>query len=527
MRIALSLGLILLGSAPALPAGPAPLAATVDVSRILTRIPDETYGSNQPLDAPVKLRRHGGNRWTGYNWENNASNAGHDWHHSSDFWLNSLIGLPQHGGLGPAALVLRHLLDDKERGAMTVLTVPMAGYVAADGNGKVGEEPAPNPRWVKVIPKKGRPFSDPPDLTDGRVYVDEFVDHIRRKWGLSPHGVRHWCLDNEPALWPSTHPRIHPKPPSYKSLLERSVTTASAILDQDPHAQIVGPVLYGWQAARRLQDAPDADEHNQRYGWFTAYYLDQMRQAGEAQGRRLLHWFDLHWYPEARGGGKRITDAGNDVSPAVVEARVQAPRSLWDPGYVEDSWIAENLGRQPITLIPRLQEAVERWYPGTRLAFTEFSYGGGHHISGALATADALGWFGRAGAMAAHWNTSPGEDFTAAAYRLYLDYDGKGGRFGDLALEAGQDDHAALSVHAAADSAQPGRLSVLVIHKGQKAAAPLALRLKGYEPASVQAWRLQGASPAIRPSQGGKLQGGALRDQLPPLSATLYVFTSL
>lgn len=501
------------------------LDASVDAGKVIAKIPDEVYGSNQPLDAPVKLRRHGGNRWTGYNWEINASNAGHDWHHTSDFWLNTLIGLPNSPGLEPAALPLRHLLDDKEKGAKTILTVPMAGYVAADGDGKVGDEPAPIKRWVKVIPKKGKPFAKTPDLEDGRVYVDEFVDYLKRHWGLSPQGVGYWCLDNEPALWNGTHPRIHPQPAGYKELLDRSVATASAILDQDAGAQIIGPVLYGWQAARKLQDAPDSAEYNKTYGWFASYYLDQMKKAGEAQGRRLLHWFDLHWYPEARGGGVRITEAGNNTSPEVVEARVQAPRSLWDPEYVETSWIAENLGKQPITLIPRLRESVERWYPGTRLAFTEFSYGGGHHISGAIATADALGIFGEAEAMAAHWNTSPSESFTAAAYRLYLDYDGQGARYGDQALQAAAGDKAALSIHAASYSQDPDRLSVLVLHKGQGSAAPLDLSLAGFKAATVQAWRLEGGSPAIKPSKGAALSGVTLKDELPPLSATLYVLS--
>jgi mannan endo-1,4-beta-mannosidase len=497
----------------------------VDAGKVLGPIPDQVYGSNQPLDAPVKLRRHGGNRWTGYNWENNASNAGHDWHHTSDFWLNTLAGLPNRPGLEPAALVLRHLLLDKEAGAESIITVPMAGYVAADGNGKVGEEPAPNRRWVKVIPRKGKPFADPPDLEDGRAYVDEFVDHLHRRWGRSDNGVKYFSLDNEPALWNGTHPRIHPKPASYRSLRERSVATAAAILDLDPGAQIIGPALYGWQAARKLQDAPDSAEHNKAYEWFVGYYLDQMRQAGEAQGRRLLHWFDMHWYPEARGGGLRITEAGNNVSPELVEARVQAPRSLWDPDYVESSWIAENLGKQPIVLIPRLQASIERWYPGTKLAFAEFSYGGGGHISGALAVADALGVFGRHGAMAAHWSTSSSEAFTAAAYRLYLDYDGKGGRFGDLALDARADDKAALSVHAAAYASAPGRLSVLVIHKGQEGAAPMSLALAGADAASVQSWRLQGGSPAIKAASGARLNGLTLHDELPPLSATLYILS--
>src|SRR5437667_12091357 len=47
------------------------------------------YGINDkdPADTHTTVRRLGGNRMTGYNWVNNASNAGNDWHHTSDDWM--------------------------------------------------------------------------------------------------------------------------------------------------------------------------------------------------------------------------------------------------------------------------------------------------------------------------------------------------------------------------------------------------------------------------------------------------------
>lgn len=519
-----SLFCLAVGLAVPWPSGAAALTARVDAGTVLGEIPRETYGANQPLDAPVPLMRHGGNRWTGYNWENNASNAGSDWQHSNDFWLNTLVGLRNAPGYEPAEVVLRSLLRDKERGAESILTVPMAGYVAADGLGPVGEEPAPNARWVKVIPRKGGAFSATPDLEDRRVYVDEFMHYIQARWGKAADGgVRYVCLDNEPAIWKSTHPRIHPLPTGYEELLGRTVATASALLDVDPDLRLLGPVLYGWQAAKSLQDAPDSAGFNAEYGWFVGWYLDRMRRESEKQGRRLLARFDMHWYPEARGAGVRITEAGNNLSREVVEARLQAPRSLWDPDYVEDSWITQSLGGRAIRLIPRLRESVNKYWPGTGLAFTEFDYGGASHISGALATADALGIFGENGALACHWGGGDGERYTAAAYRLYLDYDGKGSRYGDRALAASADDKAALSVHAALDSRDPGRLTVLLIHKGLDRSADLDLRLVGFRAEEAEAWRLDGSGPKITRARSPRLAGERLEDRLPPLSAMLYV----
>ena len=43
------------------------------------------YGDAKNLkDVTAGSMRQGGNRYTGYNWETNYSNAGSDWHNSSD-----------------------------------------------------------------------------------------------------------------------------------------------------------------------------------------------------------------------------------------------------------------------------------------------------------------------------------------------------------------------------------------------------------------------------------------------------------
>lgn len=92
----------------------------------------------------------------------------------------------------------------------------------------------------------------------------------------------------------------------------------------------------------------------------------------------------MHWYPEAQGinasGGKtRITE--DDTSAGVAKARMQAPRSLWDPSYHEDSWISQWFADTAFPVIPKLKSSIEKNYPGTKLAFTEFDYGARNHIS--------------------------------------------------------------------------------------------------------------------------------------------------
>ena len=54
---------------------------------------NEFNGTNQFKNVTVNAAREGGNRFTGYNWETNYSNAGNDWLHSSD----SYFGTPADG----------------------------------------------------------------------------------------------------------------------------------------------------------------------------------------------------------------------------------------------------------------------------------------------------------------------------------------------------------------------------------------------------------------------------------------------
>ena len=127
-----------------------------------------------------------------------------------------------------------------------------------------------------------------------------------------------------------------------------------------------------------------------------------------------MHVLDVHWYPEARGT-KRITE--KDTSPKTVAARLQAPRSLWDPTYTEKSWITGTWGK-PIRLIPWLLERIAERYPGTKLAMTEYNFGAGDHISGGLAQADVLGIFGREGLyLGNYWGDGPGNGNAADVHQ--------------------------------------------------------------------------------------------------------------
>src|ERR1700754_1276502 len=81
---------------------PGAAAQTVHIAintELRTPISPYIYGSNgqsDDRDENITARRIGGNRLTGYNWENNASNAGNDWNHSSDNYLTWIANIPDN-----------------------------------------------------------------------------------------------------------------------------------------------------------------------------------------------------------------------------------------------------------------------------------------------------------------------------------------------------------------------------------------------------------------------------------------------
>lgn len=450
---------------------------TIDTTK-QQKISPYIYGANFPdwdkIGLPFPLARQGGNRLSAYNWENNASNAGADWHHQND----SLMGTTDESGYAGRIF----LQDTQKHGATALLTIPMTGYVAADKKGDGDVAQTPNyleTRFFRSLPKKPGPFVYPPDTTDRVVYQDEYVAWLEK---IKKPGSTIWySLDNEPDIWSGTHARIVPEKPTYKDFIARSVEYASAIKAAAPKSLVTGPANYGWQGFRRFQDAPDANGRD-----FLDVYLSAMRDAEKQQGKRLLDVLDIHFYPEARGDGIRITDASD--KPGTALARIQAPRSLWDPTYVEDSWITQNLGGKAISLLPGIQRQIATHYPGTKLAISEYNYGGGNDISGAIAQADVLGIYGRYGVFAScYWGSLSNDTAIQAAFRAFLNYDGQGSHVGDLGLAVAGETPAADSVYAALDSHNPKQMTLVVINKTAMP-RPMHLQPRGFSAVSSTAY---------------------------------------
>ena len=491
----------------------------IDAERDTHPISPLIYGVNSDCgnkNVRAGLCRLGGNRWTAYNWENNASNAGSDYCYQNDSYVSS--------SNVPGAAVTDELARAKSVGAATLVTIPIVDYVAADKDGGDGSCSGDvrnsgsdylSTRFKKNQPRSGVDFPAKPNVTDGVVSQDEFVNFLKNAAGASPVLI---SLDNEPDLWSFTHEEIHPNAVTYAELVKRNIEFASAVRSVWADVEITGLVSYGFNGYVNLQDAPDASGK----GEFLDYYLSQMKAAEASAGGRLIDYLDLHWYPEAQGGGARVT--GTSTASDVVAARVQAPRSLWDSSYKEKSWLVDYVGG-PLQLLPWLKEKIAKNYPGTKLAITEWNYGGGQHISGAIATADVLGIFGREDVGLANvWPLNSNESFTLAAFQMYRNYDGQGAAFGDTSIAATSSDVSKASVYASVDSANANRVVLVAINRtggALKAGIKLSHRTS-YTTANV--FVLAGTS--AKPSAGAGLTAvasNAFSYEMPAYSVSVIV----
>jgi hypothetical protein len=517
--------------------GATPAAAAMNVT--VTINPAQThaispyiYGINDGVTgAPADLTfaRQGGNRWTAYNWETNASNAGSDYLYQNDNYLSS--------SATPAEAVRGFIAGNQANGMASLVTVQMQGLVAGDENGPVSTGNPPDlARFKQVVTQKssqsGTPFTATPPTTDAFVYMDEFLWSIDQKFagqsvfGLSPTTKHVFAqLDNEPELWNSTHLEVQgPKPVTSDNYIAKTIILARALKDQFPDLVIFGPVhfgfggIYNWQG--ELSATPSGNN------WFPDKYLPAIKTASAAYGKPLVDVYDFHWYSEATdGNGNRITTLTSaTLTDAQVQAIVQSPRSLWDTTYTEDSWITRTLG-SPIDILGHLQSRIAAENPGMRLSITEYNNGGSQHIAGTIAQADNLGIFGAQGLFAANlWPLNSDEPYILAGFRAFRDFNSVHSSFGDTSVQATSSNPQNVAVYASTDSTKPGRVIFVAINRSTSAQVtaidgqPLSGTAHLYQMTATTA----ASQSPIQPVAIGTLTpaGSNLTVTLPPLSVT-------
>src|SRR5262249_31490799 len=434
------------------------------------------FSGNAGASPLLTLDRDGGNRWTAYNWENNASNAGSDFIYENDSFLSS--------SNVPAEAVRGFIAADQGRNMARLITVQLQGLVSADENGPLSTTNPPDlTRFKQVVNKKSSAssaaFTLTPSTTDTNVYMDEFVWALNQKlpgiFGASAANPAFISLDNEPELWNSTHLEVQGKNPvTSDAYIAKTIDLSKAIKDQFPNALIFGPVHYGFQGLYNWQGELASTPTGAN--WFPDKYLQALKTASTSYGKPLVDVYDFHWYDEIYdASGTRILNlSGTTLTDAQVQLIVQSPRDLWDPTFNDDNnsnpWIFNELGQKPINILGRLQAKINAEFPGMKIALTEYEHGGWNHIAGTIAQADTLGVYGAQGVFAASfWPPNGTYSYALAGFRAFRGFDGANASFGDTSLQATSSSVKDVMVYASTDSATPGRVVFVAINRSTSA----------------------------------------------------------
>lgn len=462
-------------------------------------------------------RRWGGNPSERFNWKQGSLwNTGSDWYFQNVDYV------------GRSGWTWRDFLrENKDHQVETTLTLPMLGWVARDNHSYsfpvalLGAQQSVDPQREDIGNGRDRAGKEIAPLSPlrtservGPAYVAEWVRAIKSLERQEGIHVSTYMLGNEPMLWNSTHRDVHPDPVGYDDLLARTVAYVQAVREVDRDAYIAAPGLWGWpayfysakDAASGFQRRPDRRAHGDVP--FLEWYLAHLHARAKQTGLPMINALDVHFYPE---GGVYSTAADRRLA----ELRIRSARSLWDDTYVDESWIGE-----PIRLLPRMREIIDRTYPGLDLVIGEYSFGGESHMSGAIALVDALGRFAQHKVSQAYYWTYPQESSPAYwAFRAFRNFDGVGGRFLERLLLAQGDGGYSLYV---SKSANDGRLVGVVANKDFDDPLRLQLRLRGCTvPEKVGFWVLGENTGGLRPREG-RLARDLVEVDLPPLSiATL------
>jgi hypothetical protein len=461
----------------------------------------------QLSDLDVPLNRDGGNASDTYSYQQDATNHGSDWYFESiasgagnGQGMDSFVSSTHGGGAQPNLTINLFNWAAKHANSSTLGSFSVAKYGAQQSadpfNSDLGNGVHSNGTNVTG--------NDPNDayVANSPSFEQTWIQHLISSFGDSQHGgVQYYTMGNEPALWNSTHRDIHPNGETNTELFNEIVAYASMIKLLDPHAKIVGPEEWGWTGY--FIDGADAANHN----WGATYnglnvqqwLLQQLQQHDASTGQRLLDYFTLHYYPQGDSAGHQ--EFSNNVDDATELLRNRSTRSLWDPNYVDQSWIGgTGINGGKVNLINMMRSWVNTYYPGTKIGVTEYNWGAEGHMSGATTQADIWGIFGREGLdLANRWTTPSTGSPTYLAMKMYRNYDGNKSTFGDVSVSATVPNPDQVSAFASLRSSD-GALTIMIVNKNlisSGASTSITVDLSNFANLGVaQEWQLAAVNPS-------------------------------
>ncbi len=518
-----------------------PVTFSIDAQSNRRPISPLIYGTNNLAD-PASLRelnytinRRGGEVESRYDYKTNSHNICQNWYYTSSA-----------GGGAAGSGTDTYVRASKDARADVIVAIPTIGWMPKPNTysfsqSKYGLQTANEPYGLPdagsgtlVLDSTGNPIpyrastaaaeraanvanptvsltpnhadprfrSDPNDANyfpaNAVAYQSGYVDHLISTWGDSRHGgVRYYALDNEPKLWDSTHRDVRGgAEPSREEIRDYVISYSTMIKDRDPTAIVMAADEWGWLDWKNY------------YPWLLA----QMQANHNATNRRLLDVLTLHYYANI---------AGTEGSLERIFSLNQSTRSLWDPAWVDQSWI-----NAVINLIPNMRAWVAANYPGTKIGITEYNWGSENTIAGAVIQAEVLGIFGREGLdLATRWGSAANSptNLTYKAMKMYRNYDNRRSAFGDTSVlsstSANPDEINAF----AAERSSDGALTIMALNKQPIGSRTTNLALANFSHRGVaQAWRLD-ATGVITRQADLFLTANSFSTELPPQSITLFV----
>ena len=224
----------------------------------------------------------------------------------------------------------------------------------------------------------------------------------------------------------NTHRDVHPIGASFDEITNATLSFGAAIKEAcGKKCEILGPTTCCWcgyftsgldKQNGNCYGGKDRESHGNLT--LLQYYLQEAAAFEKKNGYRLLDYLDVHYYP----GAQDVSFNCDESNMNVTTDRLNAPRSLYDPNYIDPSWI-----NRAIVLIPMLREWIDQYYPGTKLAVSEYNFGGDDCITSAIAHCETLAIFATYGVnLGTRWSKPKPNTLVTDAFKVFMNYDGKG-----------------------------------------------------------------------------------------------------
>ncbi|MCR5652538.1 MAG: hypothetical protein K6F88_01930, partial [Ruminococcus sp.] len=436
------------------------------------------YGVNFGVNlnrASTTALRVGGNRVTTYNWKTNASNSGNDYENLTDDFL--LYGVDADLKDKPGAIALQLSRSAQQHNIpLTLLQLPLAGFVASGINdGYITDSSYDNENVWKKTALYAKNVAD-----DDTICIESYVDYLVKKLGIStkPTGIDVYELDNEPSLWNINNPLAFSNQIGAAELTEKNIEASLMIKEHDKNALVAGPSLYGTNAYEDLRGASDWRfiKKAKKYDWFIDYYLDEMRKVSvENNGKRYLDILDLHNY--------------------------------------------ENVDHDSaLTFLDKVKKSIDKYYPGTKIGFSEYGVENGDQIKGGVSEAKYLSHMAKSGVY--YSCLAYNKPFLISALNLYSNYDGKGSSFGTKLTESSSSSKNVTSV---SSLDKDGLLHLMLINSSPDNDAEVTVNFNNGNYKQANSWYIAGKLSSIHKGDSQTIVDNVMKTQLPAMSVTHFV----